>query len=83
MTVSGLTKTSAVRHPFQMRESTTQSHWSVFASRNRGGRMRCNTCSWCHKASTSRWSAAHERAHVGMVMRSEMSSDMNRPEAYQ
>jgi hypothetical protein len=35
MTVSGLTMTSAVRHPVQRRESRTQSHRSAFASRTR------------------------------------------------
>jgi hypothetical protein len=39
MTVSGLTITSAVRHPVQMRESRPQSQRSVFASRNRRGHV--------------------------------------------
>jgi hypothetical protein len=47
MTVSGLTITSAVRHPVQVRESMTQSQRSTFASRTRRGRVRCSTCSWC------------------------------------
>ena len=40
MTVSGLTITSAVCHPAQMRESSAQSQRSDFASRNRRGRLR-------------------------------------------
>ena len=43
MTVSGLTMTSAVRHPVQMRDSQTQSQRSAFASRTRRGRVRCST----------------------------------------
>jgi hypothetical protein len=61
MTVSGLTMTSVVRHPVQMRESPTQSHRSVFASRTRRGRVRCITCSWCRKASTSAFGARTRR----------------------
>jgi hypothetical protein len=38
MTVSGLTMTSAARHPVQRRESMTQTHRSVVASRSRRGR---------------------------------------------
>jgi len=40
MIVSGLTITSAVRHPDQTRESIAQSQRSDFASRNRCGRLR-------------------------------------------
>ena len=76
MTVSGLTITSAVRHPVQMRESRTQSHRSVFASRTRRGRVRCSTCSWCRNARISSWSAARERAHVRRVRRSDRSTDI-------
>jgi hypothetical protein len=42
MTVSGLTMTSAVRHPVQRHESMTQMHRSVVVSRNRRGRVRCS-----------------------------------------
>jgi hypothetical protein len=76
MTISGLTMTSVVRHPVSTRESTTQSQRSACASRNRRGRERCSTCSWCRKASTSSWSAARERAHVRRVRRSETSTDI-------
>jgi hypothetical protein len=72
ITVSGLTITSAVRHPDQMRESTTQSHRSVIASRAR--RVRFSTCSWCRNASTLSWSAARERTNVRSVWRSESST---------
>ena len=41
MTVSGFTRTSAVRHPAQMRASMTQNHRSVLASQTRCGRVRC------------------------------------------
>jgi hypothetical protein len=74
MTVSGLTRTSAVRHPFRMCESTTQSQRSVLASRTR--RVRCSTCSWCRNASTSSWSAARERAKVRRVRRNESITDI-------
>jgi hypothetical protein len=74
ITVSGLTITSAVRHPVRAREIPTQSHRSTFVSRNRRGRVRCSTCSWCCRASTSSWSAAREYAHVRRVRRSEVST---------
>jgi hypothetical protein len=51
--------------PVQMPESRTQSQRSPFVTRNRRGRVRCSTCSWCRRASTSSWSAARERAHGG------------------
>jgi hypothetical protein len=44
MTVSGLTMTTAVRQPVQMRESTTQRRRSALVTRSRG-RVRCSTCS--------------------------------------
>jgi len=74
MTVSGVTMTSDARHPDQNRASMTRRQWSVFASRTRGGRMRCSTSHWCRKAEMSRWSAARERAQVRSVSRSERST---------
>ena len=76
MTVSGLTMTSAVRHSVQMPESRIQSQRSTFVSRNRRGRVRCSTCSWCRNASTSSWSATRERTDVRRVMRNETSTDI-------
>ena len=75
MTVSGFTMTSAVRQPVQRRASPTQSHRSVFASRTRRDRVRCSTCNWCRKASTSSWSSARERSAVRRVRRNETSTD--------
>jgi len=75
MTVSGLTITSAVRHPVQMRDSRAQSQRSAFASRMRR-RLRCSTCSWCRNAKTSSWSAARERAHVRRVSAKDRSTDI-------
>jgi hypothetical protein len=66
----------AVRHPVQTRKSTTQSHRSAFASRNRRGLVRRSTCSWCRKASTSGWSATRDRAQVRRVRRSETNTDI-------
>jgi len=76
MTVSGLTMTNAVRHPVEMRESRLQSQRSAFASRNRRGRVRCSTYSWCRNARTSSWSAARARAHVRIVRRKDRSADI-------
>jgi hypothetical protein len=70
-----LTMTSAVRHPVQRCASTTQSHRSVLASRTRPSWVRCSTCSWCRKASTSSWSSARDRADVRRVRRNETSTD--------
>ena len=42
MTVSGWTRTSAVRHPAQTRAGMTQSNRTVFASRTRFDRVRCS-----------------------------------------
>ena len=60
----------------------TQRHRSVFASRNRRGRVRCSTCSWCRNARISSWSAARECAHVRRVRRSGQEHRHHRPEAY-
>jgi hypothetical protein len=77
MTVSGLTITSAVRHPVQMHERRAQSHWSsVFASPSRGGRDRWRTCSRSRNASTSSCRAARDRAHVRSVRRRVSSTDI-------
>jgi len=76
MTVSGVTITSDVRHPVQMRESMAQRNRSVLKSRNRAGRVRCNTCSWCRSARISNWSAARERMHVRRVRRTDRSTDI-------
>jgi hypothetical protein len=76
MTVSGLTMTRAVRHPVQRCASTSQSHRSVLASRTRRGRVRCSTCSWCRKASTSSWNSARDRAAVRSVRKNETSTDI-------
>jgi hypothetical protein len=48
----------------------------VVASRTRRGGVRCSTCSWRRKASTSSWSAARERADVRKVTRSERRTDI-------
>jgi hypothetical protein len=68
MTVSGLTITS--RSPLRpdAREHA-QRNRSVLKSRNRAGRVRCNTCSWCRNATISSWSTARERKHVRRVRR--------------
>ena len=76
MTVSGFTMTSAVRHSVQTRKRTTQNHRSALVRGSRRGRVRCSTCSWCCKASTSSWSAARERADVRRVRRHETSTDI-------
>jgi hypothetical protein len=75
MTVSGLTITSAVRHPVQRCANRTQSHRSVVASRTRRGR-RCSTSSWWRRANISSWSAERERTNAPRVRRSEKSTDM-------
>lgn len=75
ITVSGLTMTSAVRQPVQMRDSIP-ADGLPFASRNRRGRVRCGTCSLCRNASTSSWSSACERADPRRVRRSDRSADI-------
>jgi hypothetical protein len=79
MTVSGLTMTSAVRHPGQMRKSWPQSQRSAFASRNRRGRVCCSTCNWCRNARTSSWSAVRERTHVRRLRTRHRSTDIIAP----
>ena len=76
MTVSGVTMTSAVRQPVQRRDSMTQTHRSVVASRSRRGRVRCSTCSWCRNARISSWRAARECADVRRVWRTDRKADI-------
>ena len=82
MTVSGSTITSAVRHPCPDARESAQSHRSVCASRNRPGRVRWSTCSWCRNASTSSWSAARETRPCSQRQTEGQEHRHHRPEAY-
>ena len=82
-TVSGLTMTTAARHPFQSFDSQTHSIRSAAVSRSRWGRDRFITWSWCRNARISscraaRWRSDAHRVESNKTMTGRIDPDATR-----